>query len=266
MRKLRYTATGAGLPGARALGWWSALHLRGLENMTLDQQEDQAPDVRASMRANKLFAGLNDAAIAECTAQFTPLRARKSRVLFRQGDAGRQVCLVLDGFVRIGRLTQDGRDLTVRIMRRGDFFGEEALFASMSRSSSAIALDDCEIAVGRADSLAALLMRHPLLSLNIARSSHADHDRTLSHIQAMAFDSVVDRLLSLLHELAQECGVRAPGGTRIEAPLTQAQLASLIGTTRETISCELSKLARSGRISRSGGKIVLRSMLAADAA
>jgi CRP-like cAMP-binding protein len=238
----------------------------GFENMSLDHPEDQALDVRASIRANKLFAGLNDAAVADCTAQFTPLRARKSRVLFRQGDAGRQVCLVLDGFVRIGRLTEDGRDLTVRILHRGDFFGEEVLFADTTRSSSATALDDCEIAVCRADSLAALLMRHPQLSLNIARSSRADHDRTLDHIQAMAFDSVVDRLFALLCELAQECGVHAPGGTRIEAALTQAQLASLIGTTRETMSCELSKLARSGRISRSGGKIVLRSMLAQDVA
>lgn len=119
------------------------------------------------LRANKLFAGLNDVAVAECTAQFTPLRVRKSRALFRQGDEGRQVCLVLDGFVRIGRLTEDGRDLTVRIISRGDFLGEGVLFADTTRSSSATALDDCKIAVCRADSLAALLMRHPQLSLNI---------------------------------------------------------------------------------------------------
>src|SRR5664279_3366356 len=225
--------------------------------MTLDHAADLALDARALMRANKLFAGLNDKAVTECTAQFTPLRAQKNRAIFRQGDAGRQVCLVLDGFIRIGRLTEDGRDLTVRILRSGHFFGEEVLFADTTRSSSATALDNSEIAVCRADSLAVLLMRHPLLSLNIARSSRADHERTLIHMQAMAFDSVVDRLFSLLCELAEECGARVPGGTQIEAALTQAQLASLIGTTRETISCELSKLARSGLVSRSGGKIVL---------
>ena len=215
-------------------------------------------DLYASLRANKLFAGFVDAAVAECCAQFTPLRIHKRRSLFRQGDAGTQMYLVLDGFVRISRLTEDGRDLTLGVASRGEFFGEEALLGENVRPSSANTLEDCVLAFATVDSLAGLIKRYPLLALNIARSFRADHDRALKRAHLMHFAGVGERLLSLLRQLALDFGADTPEGTRIEPPLTQAHLASLIGASRETVSSEMSKLARSGRVSKCGRRIILR--------
>ena len=222
-------------------------------------EEQYATGMLASLRASKLFAGMTDAIAAECVGQFTLVRARRRRQLFRQGDACTQIYCLIRGFVHIERLTEDGDDFTVRIVGRGDVFGDESLLDKAVHSRSATALDDCIVAVCRAENLKALCMRHPLLALNIARCLQEHHDRVLNRVERMAFSRSANRLLTLLRELAADCGVREACGTRLEVVLTQAQLASLIGTTRETVSYELGKLERNGDLFRRGRKIVIPS-------
>jgi len=215
--------------------------------------------VFASLRASKLFAGMADAIVEECARQFTLIRARRRRQLFRQGDACTQIYCLIRGFVHIEQLTEDGDDFTVRVVGCDDVFGDESLFDKAVHAGSATALDDCIIAVCRADTLKALCMRYPLLGLNIARCLQERHDRFLNRIQRMAFSRARDNLLTLLRELAAECGVPEACGMRLEVMLTHTQLATLIGTTRETVSYELGKLERNGHLLRRGRKIVIPS-------
>lgn len=212
-----------------------------------------------ALQVSKLFAGMSDAAASECARQFTLIRADKHRQLFCQGDAGGHIYSVLRGFVHIGQLTEDGDDFTVRIVGSGDVFGDEALFGNAVRSRTATALGDCIVAVCRAEVLKSLCMQHPLLGLNIAQSLEERHDRALDRIRRMALSCARDHLFALLQDLASKCGVAEPGGTRIDVILTQAQLASLIGTSRETVSYELRELAREGYVLRRGRKIVIAS-------
>ena len=219
---------------------------------------DRAGYLQASLRANPFFAGLSEAAVAECGTQFTLRRIDKKRSLFRQSDVGTHMYLVLDGFVRISRLTEDGRDHTLGVVLRSEFFGAEALLGENLRPSSANTLGACALASATVDSLAGLIKRYPRLALNIARGFRTDHDRALDRAHQMRVCGVGERVLSLLRELARECGVDTPEGTRIEVALTQAHLASLIGASRETVSTELSGLARSGWVRKCGRSIVLR--------
>ena len=216
-------------------------------------------DMLGSLRASKLFSGLSDAIAEECVGQFTLLRAHRRSQVFRQGEPCTQVYFLLRGFVHIERLTEDGDDFTVRVVGRGDVFGDEALFDKAVHLQSATALGDCIFAICRTDTVKALCMRYPLLGLNIGRCLQERHDRILERMGRMAFDRSAKRLLTLLRELAAECGVREALGTRLEVALTHAQLASLIGTTRETVSYELGKLERNGHLLRRGRTIVLPS-------
>lgn len=222
-------------------------------------EEHDSTGTLASLRASKLFAGMADAIAAECAGQFTLVHAPRRRQLFRQGDACTQIYCLIRGFVHIERLTEDGDDFTVRVVGRDDVFGDESLFDKAVHSRSATALDDCIVAVCRAETVKALCMRYPLLGLNIARCLQERHDRVLDRIQRMAFSRARDNLLTLLRELAEQCGVREACGTRLEVVLTHAQLAAFIGTTRETVSYELGKLERNGHLFRRGRKIVIPS-------
>jgi CRP/FNR family transcriptional regulator, cyclic AMP receptor protein len=212
-----------------------------------------------SLRASKLFAGMSDAIAEECIGHFTLVRAQRRRQLFRQGDACTQLYSVISGLVHIERLTEDGDEFTVSVVGRGDVFGAESLFDEAVHSRSATALNDCTVAVCRADTVKALCMRYPLLGLNIARCLQERHDGALKRIQRIALSRSANHLLMLLRELAVECGVREACGTRLEVVLTHTQLASLIGTTRETVSYELGKLERNGHLLRRGRTIVIPS-------
>jgi len=78
-------------------------------------------------------------------------------------------------------------------------------------------------------------------------------------MEDLAFAKVPDRILNLFERLAAEHGVGVPDGTRLDVRLTHADIASLIGSTRETVSLEMSNLARDGRIAYDGKSIILRS-------
>ncbi len=205
----------------------------------------------------KLFVGVDAATLTECAAQFTALNVGRRRHLYVQGEPSSHLYCLVKGVVRVGRLTEDGLDLTLRILGRGDIFGEDSLFGRDLHSASATALDDCIIAVCRGDRVKSLLLRHPLLALNVAQCVCEYHDRTVNLFQMMALRRVRERLMLLLRELAEQCGAAEPHGTRIEAVLTHAELASLVGASRETVTYELNELARTGQILRRGRQIIV---------
>ena len=213
------------------------------------------------LRANRLFAGMTDTAIAECAKQFTLLHARRGQQLFCQGDACNQVYFLLRGCVRVARLAEDGSEFTIRLVGCDQVFGEDSIFDKAAFSSTATPLSDGITAVCCVTRMKALLMRHPLLSMNIAQCLREDHERTLNRLEQISHKPVRERLLTLLKELAPHYGTGEMQGGAYEVKLTHAEIASLIGSTRETVSSELSKLARAGVVSRRRRKIVINAAI-----
>jgi CRP-like cAMP-binding protein len=208
------------------------------------------------LRENYVFAGMSEAAIAECTTQFTLVRASRRQQVFRQGDPCTHVYCLLQGCVRVARLTEDGSEFTMGVIGRGELFGVDALFEDTAFSSTATALCDDIVAVCSAVRMRSLLLRYPVLSINVARYLREEHDRTLTRLEQISHNSVGQRLLALLRDLTTKCGAT---GTQpqCEINLTCREIASLVGSTRETVSLELSKLTRAGLVSRRGRKIIM---------
>lgn len=208
------------------------------------------------LRENKLFAGMTEAAISECSLQFTILPARRRQELFRQGDPCNHVYCLLRGCVRVARLAEDGSDFTVRVIGRTELFGEGSLFNDGMYATTATSLCDSIVAVCCATRLRSLLMRHPIMSINVAQYLREDHNRTLDRLERLSYKPVRERLFALLQDLAGQYGGETCAES-YEVKLTHFELASLIGSTRETVSSELSKLAQAGLISRHGRKILI---------
>jgi len=76
-------------------------------------------------------------------------------------------------------------------------------------------------------------------------------------MEDLAYAKISDRLLHLFNRLASEHGVETEAGTSIDVRLTHSDIASLIGSTRETVSLEMSNLAKSGAIRYDGKRITL---------
>jgi CRP/FNR family transcriptional regulator, cyclic AMP receptor protein len=206
-------------------------------------------------RRNKLFAGLNDAAIVECAKQFTLVRTCRRQTVYRQGDPCEQVYCLLRGSIRLSRLAEDGSEFTTGIVGNSDLFGEGALFDDEAFLSTATALSDGMVAVCSAERMRSLVRRYPTLSINIAQHFREEQHRTLDRLERNK--PVRERLLALLRELATQCEMGDAQDGKYELKLTHVEVASLVGSTRETVSSEFSKLVRAGLVAKRGRKILI---------
>jgi CRP/FNR family transcriptional regulator len=210
------------------------------------------------LRQNRLFESANDSTVDANQHLFeTCLYPRKAYV-FDQGDPSRLVYLVKRGKVRLTRLTPDGKEVTVAVLGAGDLFGEETLFADAPRTTHAVCIEETLLCSAKADDLFALLSDSPALALNVAKVLSDKLLDASATMEDLAYANVPDRIMHLLNRLATEHGVETPGGgVLLDVRLTHADIASLIGSTRETVSLELSHLAKAGRIAYDGKHITL---------
>ena len=208
------------------------------------------------LKNNRLFSGVADK-VDDTAHIFTTVLYPPKTAVFEQGDPTRLVYLVKRGNVRISRLTPDGKEITVAILGAGDIFGEETLFSQGERSTVATTVGETLVCTARADDLFELLSKDPELALNVAKLVHERLNDASATIEDLAYARVPDRLLHLFERLAAEHGIATEDGTKIDVRLTHADLASLIGSTRETVTLEISNLIREGRLRNDHGTFTL---------
>ncbi len=217
------------------------------------------------LRQNRLFEHASDESIANSQELFTTTLFPKRAAIFDQGDPTRLVYLVKRGKVRIARLTTDGKDVTVAVLGAGDIFGEETLFDKGPRMTHATCMEETLVCTARADDLFALLSGDPTLALNVAKILSDRLVDASATMEDLAYAKVTDRLMHLFARLAHEHGVETPNGVLLDVRLTHADIASLVGSTRETVSLEMSNLAKAKRIAYDDRRITIpRGELAAS--
>ncbi|HTJ28454.1 MAG TPA: Crp/Fnr family transcriptional regulator [Candidatus Limnocylindria bacterium] len=224
-------------------------------------RRDRAADDDANkvwyLQRNRLFAEATESEVARSEHLFTMCEMARGTHVFDQGDPTRVIYLVKRGAVRIARETEDGKDVTVALLGPGDLFGEETLFDAKPRTTNAIVVEDALLCQTRAEDLFALLSRDPALALNVAKVLSGQLDEARATMEDLAYAKVSERILHLLRKLAAEHGVPCAGGTRIDLRLTHADIASLVGSTRETVSLELGRLVEARHVRVTGRTVVL---------
>ena len=202
---------------------------------------------------------LDDARRATLLADAKRIAIARADFLYLPGDDANSVFVVESGRVKIVRTTANGSESIIGIRNPGDLFGELTWMSDgAKRTSSAVALD--EGAVVRID--AALFERRlrddVVVSAAFARGMSLRLAIVERELTELAGKSVPGRLVDALGRLAADHGVREPDGTlRIALSLTHKDLADIIGTSRETLTKELSVLADVGLLRVSHREIVL---------
>jgi CRP/FNR family transcriptional regulator len=209
------------------------------------------------LRHNRLFVEATEAGVLATEHLFTMCEMPRGTRVFDLGDTTRIVYMVKRGAVRIARETPDGKDVTVALLGAGDFFGEETLFDDRARTTVAVVVEDALLCTVRADDLFALLAADPALAINVAKSLSGRLDDARATMEDLAYARVGDRIVHLYRKLAAEHGAAVAGGVRVDLRLTHADVASLVGSTRETVSAEIAKLVDAGRLRVEGRAVVL---------
>ena len=209
------------------------------------------------LQQNRLFREAAEEGIVAHQHLFTMCEMARGTMVFDAGDSDRVIYFVKRGTVRIVRHTPDGKEVTVALLGPGDLFGEESLFDRSARTTNAVVVEDALLCTSRADDLFALLSRDPALALNVAKVLSERLDDAQSTMEDLAYARVGDRIEHLYRKLAADHGVPVKGGLRVDVRLTHSDVASLVGSTRETVSVEIAKLADAGRLIVQGRTVIV---------
>jgi CRP-like cAMP-binding protein len=186
-------------------------------------------------------------------------------LIFAPAEKPHSVYMLLRGSVRIYRLSDAGQEATLGYVAPGEVFGEMAAFMDVARESFAEASVPSRVWRVRREPFRQLVSQRPELAVEITKQAGRRLQRIEARVEDLAFRTARARLARVLLELAQDFGEEASAGIVIELPLTQLELASLIGATRQTVNLHMREFERYGLSLRSHRRIVLldRARLAA---
>ncbi len=208
-------------------------------------------------KKNPLFAQLSSGQIEQLTTRGRPRRYRRNQVVFNEGDPGTALYMIVTGRVKMSQSSPDGKERTLVLLSPGDVFGEMALLDEQARSADAVVVEDAELLVVPRKEFLGFIMAQPqaAMSLLVVLSQRLRHTNLLVH--DAAFFDVRGRLARVLLDLASADGETEAGGALVCPRLTQSELASMVGVTRESVNKWLRHYERDGLITRRRGRLVI---------
>lgn len=204
-----------------------------------------------------LFEGFSEEDLDHLAASLRRRRYAGGQVIFARGDPGASLYIVQEGTVKISLASPDGKEFVLAVLGPGEFFGELALLDDEPRSADAVAQEACQLLLLSRDDFTRFLETRPgvalrLLAVLSRRLRNADQ-----MLQDAFFLDVPARLARVLLELAETRGRPEGGGTAIASRLTQAELAGMVGATRESVNRWLGFYQRRGLIRYDRGLITV---------
>ncbi len=216
-----------------------------------------AHDPRDLLRRIPLFKDLSDEVLAGLAPHLRRRAFRRGTMIFHKDQAGDALYIVESGRVRIFLPAEGGEELSIDMLGPGDVFGDMALLDGRPRSASADALDDTVAYTLSRDEFQRHLATAPQLASALIELLSTRLRHLMHYTETLAFLDVHARIARTLLELAKRYGVEADG-IEIDFDLTQAELARMIGATRERVNRALASFRAQGLVELRGKKIVLR--------
>jgi CRP-like cAMP-binding protein len=205
-----------------------------------------------------IFHDLDEASLTSLEGLFKEKNYDKEALIFGQEDAGDALFVVTSGRVKVVLYGHSGREVILSVFKPGDFFGEMSLLDNQPRSANVIAIEDAQLLVLDRASFAKHLSTNPQTALNVLAEMSRRLRRADAIIGNLALLDVYGRVARFLRELAKNEGVETADGVEIKSRPTQAEIAAMIGTSRETVSRALSEFQRRGFLELMGKRILLR--------
>ena len=202
-----------------------------------------------SLAAIPFFGGLDPGALERVAAGMRARRFRRGEVIFHIGDPGDALFVILSGEVKISLPSETGDEAILATLRSGDVFGELALLDGAPRSASATALSATETVVLPRDRFRELIATEAGVRDALLASIAGELRRLTRHVEELHFLDITGRLAALLVRIAQEGGTPTDDGSvRLRTNLTQADLASMVGCTRQSVNKLLGQFTDDGLI------------------
>lgn len=206
-----------------------------------------------------LFRRLGPEQLARLEPQCRSRTFRRGEPVYLPAEAAEAAMVLAEGRVKIGSLTSDGKQTILAFIEPGELFGELEALDGGAREEFAEAAEKSTVVLLPAEALRQLVETDPSLALGVTKLIGLRRRRVERRLKSLLFRSNRQRLVSLLLELADQYGQPSvePPGTRLGIKLSHQDMASVIGSTRETVTVVLGELQSEGLLTVGRRKIVL---------
>ncbi len=205
--------------------------------------------LRATLESVPLFRDLSQQDLGTLAASLRTRRYRRGEVIFHQGDPGDSLHIIMTGRVKISSPSESGVEAILTTLRAGEFFGSLALLDGAPRSASATAVEATETLILPRDTFRRLVNDWPEIRDHVFAELAGELRRLTYHVEELHFLDIAGRLAARLARLAEEQGSTGRDGEiRLEGPITQGELAAMVGSTRQSVNKLLGYLADDGLI------------------
>ena len=202
------------------------------------------------LRSIDMFSELDDELLEPIVDQSKTLDLQRGDVLFQSGDDSSDLYIVTRGRIAIGNRSFDGRESLVALMESGDLFGEMPLFSNDGRSAEARALEESAVVVIPYQPVKDLYDENPSLLWRVVEMLVSRLKSTDIALADTMFLDVTGRTAKRLLEMAGE-------SDEFQLPITQEELAGMIGASRERVNKSISSFIKLGWLSQSGEKYII---------
>jgi CRP/FNR family transcriptional regulator, cyclic AMP receptor protein len=226
---------------------------------------DPALNHSATLTRVPIFAGLSEAELSFLAERTVARRFSAGETVFAEGEPCAGLFVVASGHVRIFKSSAGGREQVLSIEGPGSSVAELPVFDGGNYPASVTAIDDATLLFVSKQDFQSLCLTHPQVSLKVLRVVGARLRRLVGIIEELSFTTVRHRLAAFLVRLANTSGKRTEKGLEISLPANNQELASQIGTVRELVSRNLSRLQAEGMLRIEGRSVFITDLKGLEA-
>ncbi len=206
------------------------------------------------LRQTSLFEGLDETHLLEVVSRSRRRQFDANQTVFLEGDSAGGLHVVLNGRVKVFKISPRGREQTLMIMGPGEPVGEVAVLSGEAYPASAETLEPSETLYVPRQAFLDLVSREPEVAMRLLAALSARLRSFASLIEDLSLRDVSERLAGYLLTLAREGGA----GETLDLKLSKTQLSAAVGTVPETLSRAFQQLARAGAVETRGRKVYIR--------
>jgi CRP/FNR family transcriptional regulator len=203
------------------------------------------------------FSTLEVADLARIADVAVPRDFEPGQAVFREGDSSDTCYIVREGQLRAIRSHPDGRTITLATFGSGDIFGELAMFEDERRSATVEAIEQTSVVGVLGPDMRRLMGEHPAIAARLVIALGRRLREMNERLSRQSFQTVQSRVAVVLSELVEQEIAGGKDGRDVLVTATQADLAQLAGSSRESASRFLAVLERAGVISQGRGRLVV---------
>ena len=204
-----------------------------------------------------VFSTLEPGDLEQIAQMAVPRHFEPGQAVFREGDQSDTCYVVREGLARAVRSHGDGRTITLATFGPGDIFGELAMFEDERRSATVEAIEPTSVVGVLGPDMRRLLGEHPQIAARLVIALGRRLRETNERLSRQSFQTVQSRVAVVLSELVAQEVAAGRGPEDVLVVATQADLAQLAGSSRESASRFLAVLERAGVISQGRGRLTV---------